>query len=159
MYLESFLDNFGAKAAGDVPNGRFGYIFESFSEHFPAREKMSNNTCPEKCSNIFRAFLEDPQNRCQNHEKTIKKSIQKKGRKTEVRANQARGTLGSGKRNNLPRKTTKGRQPEGEEFREEHAERPTSPLQHASGAFRPGADIYWAHGRYPIRLAGAKRPS
>ena len=69
--------------------------------------------------------------------------MRKKGWKTSVQTSQPRGPAGSGKSNKKAyRKTTKGRQPEGDDFREEHAERPTLNIQHASGAFGPGADIF-----------------
>ena len=52
--------------------------------------------------------------------------MRKKSRFLEAPPGKPGRPAGSGKRHTEYRKTTKGRQPEGEEFREEHAEGPPS---------------------------------
>ena len=91
-----------------------------------------------------------------NHPKTDAEKTLKNERPDQSTPEQPRATRGSGKRNKKAyRRTTKGRQPEGGDFREAHAERPTSTLQHASGAFGPGANIF--EQRLP-RASRASRP-
>ena len=118
---------------------------------------MSKKLCKKHWKNIKKVI----QNRCQNHKKTIQKPMRKKSLFLEAPPGKPGRPAGSGKSVlwqkafiRGDRKTTKGRQPEGEEFREEHAERPTSTLQHASGAFGPGADIL---GPWPSRAWCGKR--
>ena len=53
------------------------------SENFKTTWKTYRTSYAKKHWNIIKIVI---QNWCKNHEKTIKKSIQKKGRKTEVRA-------------------------------------------------------------------------
>ena len=57
------------------------------------------------------------------------------------------------------RKTTKGRQPEGEEFREEHAERPTSTPLTRLGRLRARSGYIWAQGcwGYPGKCSTFRR--